>query len=47
MKNGFKEFTDMKEDDVFEEPLIYTSFIAAVENHDSALLPIKGMDHLK
>jgi len=28
MKNGMKEFTEMKEDDIFEEPLIYTSFVA-------------------
>ena len=47
MRNGIKEFTEQKEDDIFEEPLIYTSFVATCEGHDSAYLPIKGMDHLK
>ena len=47
MMNGCKEFTDMKPDDVFEEPLLYTSFVAACEGHESSLLPIKGIEHLK
>jgi dynein heavy chain len=47
MKTSCKEFTDVKEDDVFEEPLLYTSFVAACEGHEANYLPIKGMEHLK
>jgi len=48
MMNGFKSFGDAaKPDDAFEEPLIYTSFVAACEGHEASYLPIKGMDHLK
>jgi hypothetical protein len=48
MKSAIKsEFMDFKEEQVLEEPLIYTSYVAACEGHDAAYLPIKGMDHLK
>jgi len=47
MNNAIKAFPDVKADDVFEEPLLYTSFVAACEGHEAAYLPIKGMDHLK
>jgi dynein heavy chain len=47
MANAIKEFTDVKADDIFEEPLLYTSFVAACEGHEAAYLPIKGMEHLK
>jgi dynein heavy chain len=47
MTNAIKEFTDVKADDIFEEPLLYTSFVAACEGHEAAYLPIKGMEHLK
>jgi len=47
MTNATKEFTDVKVDDIFEEPLLYTSFVAACEGHEAAYLPIKGMEHLK
>lgn len=46
MTNACKEFTDIKPDDIFEEPLIYTSFVAACEGHESAYLPIKSLEHL-
>lgn len=40
MKTAVKEFGDIKEDQIFAEPLIYTSYVAACEGHDAALLPI-------
>lgn len=48
MNNALKEFQDLgKPEVVFEQPLLYTSFVAACEGHEAAYLPIKGMDHLK
>lgn len=47
MKTSCKEFTDVKEEDIFAEPLLYTSFVSACEGHEANYLPIKGMDHLK
>jgi dynein heavy chain len=47
MRTAVKEFTDMKEEAIFEEPLLYTSYVSACEGHEPAYLPIKGMDHLK
>lgn len=47
MRTAIKEFTDVKEEAIFEEPLLYTSYVSACEGHEAAYLPIKGMDHLK
>ena len=48
MNNALKEFGELgKPEAVFEEPLLYTSYVAACEGHEAAYLPIKGMDHLK
>lgn len=47
MRDALREFGDMKEDVVFEEPLIYTSYVAACEGHEPTYMPIKGLDHLK
>jgi dynein heavy chain len=47
MTNATKEFGDMKADDIFEEPILYTSFVATCEGHESSHLPIKSMEHLK
>jgi dynein heavy chain, axonemal len=47
MRNAIKEFNDVKEEHIFEEPLLYTSYVSACEGHEAAYLPIKGMDHLK
>jgi dynein heavy chain len=48
MNNALKEFGDLgKPETVFEEPLLYTSYVAACEGHEASYLPIKGMDHLK
>jgi len=46
MRTAIKDFGDMKEEQIFEEPLIYTSYVTACEGHEAAYLPIKGMDHL-
>jgi dynein heavy chain len=47
MRQGCKEFGDIKEDDILAEPLIYTSFVAQCEGHDRTYMEIKGLDHLK
>lgn len=46
LKNGLKEF-EFKEEQVLEQPLIYTSFVSACEGHEKAYMPIKDMGHLK
>jgi len=40
MKNGIKEFNDLKEEAIFEEPLIYTSYVSACSGHEATYLPI-------
>jgi len=48
MNNALKEFGELgKAEAVFEEPLLYTSYVSACEGHEASYLPIKGMDHLK
>mmetsp|Transcript_20734 Transcript_20734/g.31856 ORF Transcript_20734/g.31856 Transcript_20734/m.31856 type:complete len:261 (+) Transcript_20734:7704-8486(+) len=47
MRNAIKEFNDLKEEAIFEEPLLYTSYVTACEGHEAAYLPIKSMEHLK
>lgn len=47
MKVGCKEFTDIKEEAVFEEPLIYTSFVAMCQGHEPTYLPVAEMSALK
>lgn len=46
LRTGMKEF-EFKEEQILEEPLIYTSFVSAAEGHDQAYLPIKDMQQLK
>ena len=46
LRTGMKEF-DFKEDQILEQPLIYTSFVAAAEGHEKAYMAIKDMPHLK
>jgi dynein heavy chain len=46
MRNGMKEF-DFKEEQILEQPLIYTSFVSASEGHEKAYMPIRDMSHLK
>jgi len=47
MRNGLKELVDFKEETVFEEPLIYTSFIASCKGHEPSYKPIEDYDELK
>jgi dynein heavy chain, axonemal len=48
MTNALKEFGEFgKAEVIFEEPLLYTSYVSACEGHEAAYLPIKSMDHLK
>ena len=47
MRNGLKELVEFKEEQVFEEPLIYTSFIAMCKGHEPSYKPIEEMDELK
>ena len=47
MRNGLKELVDFKDEFVFAEPLIYTSFIAMAKGHEPAYKPVEEMDELK
>ena len=43
-----KEFpTDFKEEQIFAEPLLYTSFITACKGHEPNYQPIQEMEDLK
>lgn len=43
MRVGIKEFTDFKEEAIFEEPLLYTSFVAMCQGHEATYLPVAEM----
>ena len=47
MRAGIKDFTDMKEEAIFEEPLIYTSYVALCNGHEATYLPVAEMVQLK
>lgn len=47
LKAGMKEFSDYKEEILLEQPLIYTSFVAAAEGHEKSYLSIRDLAHLK
>lgn len=47
MKNGLKELTEFKEEVVFADPLIYTSFVAMCGGHEASYKPVEEMDKLK
>ena len=47
VKAAIKEQFEFKEEDVLEEPIHYTSYVAKHEGHDLSYLPIKSMEHLK
>ena len=47
MRTGIKEFQEMKEEQIFEEPNIYTSFIAMCNGHEPTYLPVTEMTQLK
>ena len=46
MRNGLKELVDFKEETVFAQPLIYTSFIAMCKGHEGSYKPIEEMSEL-
>jgi dynein heavy chain len=47
MKAALREFGDAKEEAVFEEPLLYTSYVTVAMGNEPAYLPITGLDALK
>ena len=47
MRNGLKELVEFKEEQIFEEPLIYTSFIAMCKGHEPSYKPVEEIDELK
>lgn len=47
MNNGSKEFPDMKPDEIFAEPLLYTSYVKACEGHEATYFPVDQMEALK
>lgn len=47
MRVGIKQFPDMKEELIFEEPLVYTSFVAACKGHEATYMSIKDMEDLR
>jgi dynein heavy chain len=47
MRNGLKELVDFKEETVFAQPLIYTSFIAMCKGHEASYKSCDDMDVLK
>ena len=47
MRNGIKELVEFKEEVVFAEPLIYTSFISMCKGHEPSYKPVEEMDELK
>jgi dynein heavy chain len=47
MSTALREFGDAKEEAVFEEPLIYTSYVTMSMGNEAAYLPIQSMEHLK
>ena len=47
MRAALKEFPDVKEEAVFEEPLLFTSYVASCEGHEPSYLPVADMSKLK
>lgn len=47
MANGVKDLGDMKAEDIFAEPLLYTSYVLACEGHEANYVPVKSMEALK
>ena len=47
MNNGLKVIGDQKAEAIFEEPLIFTSFVTSCKGHEPTLIAIEGMDDLK
>jgi dynein heavy chain len=47
MRAGIKQFPDMPEAVIFEEPLVYTSFVSSCKGHEASYMSIKDMDDLR
>ena len=47
MRNAIKQFPDFSEEAIFAEPLMYTSYVAICNGHESAYLPVKSYESLK
>jgi len=48
MKNAIKQFpSDLKEELIFEEPLVFTSFVSLCKGHEATYMHIVDMDDLK
>lgn len=47
MRNGLKELVEFKEEAIFAEPLIYTSFVDICKGHEPAYKPVDDMDVLR
>lgn len=47
LKASLKEQFDFKEEQVLEQPILYTSFVSAAEGHEKAYMPIRDIPHLK
>jgi dynein heavy chain len=47
MRNGLKELVEFKEEFVFAEPLLYTSFIAMCQGHEPSYKPVEDMESLR
>ena len=47
MRNAIKQFPDFSEELIFAEPLMYTSYVAICNGHESAYLPVKSYESLK
>lgn len=47
MRNGLKELVEFKEDLVFADPLIYTSFIVMCKGHEPSYKPVEELDELR
>jgi len=47
MRNGLKELVEFKEEAIFEEPLIYTSFIDICKGHEPAYKPVDEYQALR
>ena len=46
VKTGIKEFSDFKEEDILEEPLIFTSFVSACKGHEASYMNVESNEDL-
>jgi dynein heavy chain len=47
VKTEVRKLGDIKEDAVYEEPLIYTNFVAICKGHEAAYKPVEDMEDLR